>query len=134
MDKKKYIEKRYELLIKNFNVHKKEISLHTYSLEQAKLLLKALDSIGLNWISFGDLTNFDMIEEYYNKDVIFDEENKKEIFRLTIDLYSAEDCNRCVKRTSYDFLAKGLDELLGNLDFKATMTKLKNIRKELKNE
>lgn len=134
MDKRKYIKKRYELLKKNFDVYRSEINLHTYSFKEAKMLAKALNSIGLNWINFGNLLNFEMLGGYYAQDILFDRKNEKEIFRLTIDLGNAECGDRCVIRTSFDFLSKDLDTLLGNLDFKTTMTKLKNIRKELKNE
>lgn len=134
MDKRKYIKKRYELLKESFDVYKGEINLHTYSFKEAKMLAKALNSIGLNWINFGDLSNIEMLGGYYAQDMLFNEVNKKEIFRLTIDLGNAECGDRCIIRTSFDFWSRDLDTLLGNLDFKATMTKLKNIRKELKNE
>lgn len=122
--------KRRSLLEEKFKVVKGKIALHVYSLEQAKLLMKALDSIGFEWCDSGDLLNFRKLEYYYDLDKMTGK--NKEVFEINIDLFGAN--SRAVLRSGRWEFSLATQELVGNLNFRETIIKLKEIRKELRNE
>lgn len=122
--------KRRVLLEEKFKVVKSKVALHAYSLEQAKLLMKALDSIGLEWCDSGDLLNFRKLEYYYDLDKMMGK--SREVFEINIDLFGAK--NVAILRSNRCEFSPATQELVGNLNFRETMTKLKEIRKELRNE
>lgn len=122
--------KRRDLLEEKFKVVKGKIALHVYSLEEAKLLMKALDSIGLKWCDSGDLLNFRRLEYYYDLDKMTGK--NKEVFEININLFGAK--NGAVLRSGRWEFSLATQELVGNLNFRETMAKLKEIRRELRNE